>query len=757
MKAPREQRVVLRGARGALGSALVATAVGGCLLAVQPLIAPGPWLAAALAVVVLLALVTASARAVTRRRWAPTLVGALITAAGVLMYFGAPAGRVELVPDAGFVERLVAMTRIAFDLINASVIPMQASRPIVLLVVVGAAVLFLAADLVALGLGAPAWSALVLLTVWIPGIVLGAPASAPAIAITAIAYLLLLALSAAPADVSLGAGQRAGWSVAAAGGLVAMALAAGPLISSAPGWATLQLPQSGSHAAGPVRLDDSLDMRDSLGPRSEQVVLRYTVEGTADGSSLSDAATRADAQSIGPLRAFTLRDFDGRTWEHSGSDDPHPWERGELLTPDPALRGEVPDASAGLLAEVNVDVEGLRDSRLPVSTFARTVEIDGPWLYDDEQDEVVGERTTRRDTTYAMTVQIPDLTAADLRASAPGDAAEVEPYLAVPPTDHAQDVANLAREITAGASGAYEQAMALQSWFRDPRNFVYDTRVDAATSADSVWDFLQSKRGYCVQYATSMAIMARTLGVPARVGVGFLPGTPGNAGEYVVTGRQSHAWPELYFTDVGWVRFEPTPAVQTGSPPRWSDPLVAAPAPSVPAPAEPVAPAGPVPTASGAPAAPSQAVPEPDVDEAEIPRALTAPLAGIALALLLGIVVLVRRRTARVAQLSAEDAWEWLRGRLRRERITWSDAQTPRQVAALVRERAAEVRGEPLGPEADAALTRLADAVESDRYAPYPSPLSPDEVRGWARMVLEGVTAPAGDPADPVDAGAAQQ
>jgi transglutaminase-like putative cysteine protease len=70
-----------------------------------------------------------------------------------------------------------------------------------------------------------------------------------------------------------------------------------------------------------------------------------------------------------------------------------------------------------------------------------------------------------------------------------------------------------------------------------------------------------------------MTMMARTLGIPARVGVGFLPGDNNGDGTYVVTGRKSHAWPELYFAGQGWVRFEPTPAVQSGLPPLWSDPF----------------------------------------------------------------------------------------------------------------------------------------------------------------------------------------
>ncbi|MDM8085823.1 DUF3488 and transglutaminase-like domain-containing protein [Cellulomonas cellasea] len=745
MSGPREESVALRGGRGLIASSLVGAATCGGLLAVQQLIAPGPWLGTAVLVVLLLTALTAGVRALSRRWWAPTLVGALATTAGVLITFGAPPGRVQLIPDTESVDRLLAMSRVALDLVNSSFIPLQSSRPIVLLVVIGAALLFLGVDLVALGLGAPAWSGLVLLIVWIPGIALGTPASGQALAVTAVPYLLLLGLSAAPSTAGPGAARRAGWTVAAAGGVVVAAIVVGPLLAPVPGWAALELPRLGSGSVGPVRLDDSLDMRDSLGPRSEQVVLRYTVEeapGSAPAADVPDLARPtllADAKTIGPLRAFTLRDFDGRTWAHSDPTELEDWDPDTLLSPDPRMHGGAPDPSEGMLAAVNVIVGGLREDKLPVSTFARTLEVSGPWLYDAEHDEVVGDRSTRNGMGYSMTVQVPELTADVLRAAPAASGPTLDPYLTTPDTDHAQDVAALATEVTTGATGAFEQAMALQTWFRNPQNFAYDTRVEPATSEDSVWDFLESKRGYCVQYATSMAIMARTLGIPARVGVGFLPGTISADDEYVITGRQSHAWPELYFPNVGWVRFEPTPAVQTGTPPRWSDPLVVTPATTAPT-AAPVVPSAPAPTASST-AAPRAAVPAPDVDESEIPRALVAPVAGIVLALLLGAVVMIRRRSARVAHLTAEDAWTWLRGRLRRVPITWSDARTPRQAAAVIRARAEELRGEPLDAAADEALTRLTDAVERGRYAPDPAQDSDEDVRRWAHEVLEGVTA----------------
>jgi hypothetical protein len=115
-------------------------------------------------------------------------------------------------------------------------------------------------------------------------------------------------------------------------------------------------------------------------------------------------------------------------------------------------------------------------------------------------------------------------------------------------------------------------AIALQDYFQSS-DFTYseDAPVEQGydgSGAEIVATFLQKKAGYCVHFASAMAIMARTLGIPSRVAVGFQPGTAatggagapaGNSDLYTVTSHDLHAWPELYFDNIGWLRFEPTP------------------------------------------------------------------------------------------------------------------------------------------------------------------------------------------------------
>lgn len=118
-------------------------------------------------------------------------------------------------------------------------------------------------------------------------------------------------------------------------------------------------------------------------------------------------------------------------------------------------------------------------------------------------------------------------------------------------------VRETALSVTADASTPYETALKLQNWFRD--EFDYSLEVQAGHSNTAIEGFLRDRVGYCEQFAGTYAAMMRTLGIPARVAVGFTPGTQNDDGDYSVLGKNAHAWPEVWFDDFGWVPFEPTP------------------------------------------------------------------------------------------------------------------------------------------------------------------------------------------------------
>ncbi len=125
------------------------------------------------------------------------------------------------------------------------------------------------------------------------------------------------------------------------------------------------------------------------------------------------------------------------------------------------------------------------------------------------------------------------------------------------PADFPTDVTNLARAVTSGAGTPYDQALALQNYFRT--NFTYDLTVQKGHSEDAILSFLRIKRGYCEQFSATFAAMARSIGLPARVAVGFTQGQLEPDGKFHVLGKHAHAWPEVWFDGIGWVLFEPTP------------------------------------------------------------------------------------------------------------------------------------------------------------------------------------------------------
>jgi hypothetical protein len=277
--------------------------------------------------------------------------------------------------------------------------------------------------------------------------------------------------------------------------------------------------------------------------------------------------------------------------------------------------------------------------------------------------------------------------------------------------------------------------MALQTYFRATTNFTYDIRVAPSRSDDAVWDFLQSKKGYCVHFSTAMAMMARTLGIPARVGVGFLPGESDRNGSYIVTGHESHAWPELFFEGYGWVRFEPTPAVQTGAPPRWSDPFQ-----GISAQAD--VPDNLVPSSRPLATAPATTDNQPAAGAADDAGRAWVPV-GITVAIVLALasvgLAVVRRRTRFRADLTPERAWLRARKRLAARGVTWTDSDTPRTVVASVQDQLLRLAGSPLTGAPAEALTSLARTVERDRYAPQQPEVDPALLAGWVDELMSGV------------------
>ncbi|MGW2226316.1 transglutaminase TgpA family protein [Streptomyces formicae] len=449
------------------------------------------------------------------------------------------------------------------------------------------------------------------------------------------------------------------------------------------------------------------------------------------------------------LRIVSLDQFDGTTWKttvRSIEDVPTP-------LPDP--RGLNPDVRR---TEVQTNIsaaESYAQNWLPMPFPASQVEIDGRWRFEPVGRALVGDRgQTTSGAQYKVKSLIVEPTAEQL-ADAPAPPPDLAREFTKVPDSLPGVVANTARKVTKGAANPYEQAVKLQDYFASDGGFTYNTQVRAGSGPAAIGRFLEQKEGFCVHFSFAMASMARTLGIPARVAVGFTPGSSQADGSMSVGLRDAHAWPELYFEGVGWTRFEPTPT--RGSVPdytRSDTPSGGASDPDTPEP-----------SASAEPStAPSASASCPPDQRKQVGCSSAAPqvvagsggegpplamIAGVGLAALVLLAVpflpLLWRTRVRAVRLGAtgrtdaDAAARTLAAWLEVIDTAWDhgippdESQTPRKAAARI-VRIGELSGAPAE-----AVHRVAAAVEQVLYAPRPQ--LPAGLSDDVRRVRDGLRA----------------
>jgi hypothetical protein len=150
------------------------------------------------------------------------------------------------------------------------------------------------------------------------------------------------------------------------------------------------------------------------------------------------------------------------------------------------------------------------------------------------------------------------------QASEQIDLVDVEFWTEIP-EDLGSGVRILARSQTTNMTTNFEKALALEHYFRLSGEFVYDTEVPFENITGDVSDWLTdasnpyARHGYCEQFATAMALMGRSIGVPSRVVLGFTPGEKFNDTLVQVRDKNAHAWVEMWIPSYGWLAFDPTP------------------------------------------------------------------------------------------------------------------------------------------------------------------------------------------------------
>lgn len=718
-------------ARTVASGVLVAVAVAASMLALTTIVLPGGWTRAGLLGIVLVSATTVGSRVALERRararglrtkesgsvW-PSLLGGIVAAWFVLARYGGPTADPTFVVTPEHVSRVVARLGEAGEIARSEVAPVTGSVPIGLLTVGGTLLVLLLGDALAGALRRPAAVGLPLLALWWPPLVLTGRVPWGVFVVTVTALLLLLTLDGplvarsrraerTPSPVRRAERSRA---VATTAGAVVLAVVAGLVgVASAavPGGPTGWY-RAFTTTGDTIRLAEDLDILRSLTERSGSVVLSY------------DTGSEAD---VGPLRSYTATAFDGRRWQRGEERGGRGFGAGDVLWPEDLPSGELPART------VVLDVGELRDDKLPISIDPRQVATDdGGWGYDPVRDEVVGGLTASGDA-YTLTVHERELDPTVLR-DAP--AAELDPvYTQVPETSHANDVAEAAREATAEADSPYDQAVALQRWLRDPTRFTYSTTIPRGGTGDPVWDFLQDRTGYCIQFATTMVVMARSLGIPARLAVGYLPGDRTGDTTWQITGRDSHAWPEIFFPGTGWVRFEPTPAQQTGSPPAYTLPRVQGDPAAVPTGNDlrdrrPTA-GGDATDDSAEATTPGTTSTTPVVDTG-LPAWVWITSGSLVVLLVGGLVVLLARRRRAAQEIDPELAWAQVLASLAGEGVRLTPDTTLRRAPDAIAAAVSTRSGRELPPDVLADLTSLARAAESTRYAREPQAPEPDEL-----------------------------
>ena len=263
------------------------------------------------------------------------------------------------------------------------------------------------------------------------------------------------------------------------------------------------------------------------------------------------------------LRLTALEHFNGQTFSLGSLSANSNAKVSRGLPAVAAGRGEKVDASIRVLPV-------LHQRYLPVPYQPTAVDVSGDWRLASRNFTIFSAQTTTSGLQYTVTSQVATPTAAELRSqSASSDLPpDVAPSIELP-GDLPTDVAALSSQLTGSLNTEYDKAAAIQAYLRGPL-FTYDLN-GAPTGDNALSDFLfRDRRGYCEQFAGAMVVLAREAGIPARVAVGFTPGTQQADGSWVITNHDAHSWPELWFPQAGWVRFEPTPRDASTAPPAYT-------------------------------------------------------------------------------------------------------------------------------------------------------------------------------------------
>ena len=669
----------------------LATSLGG----LNPVLDDPTWQLVAVGVAAFVTVAIMGVRALSRFRWLPPLVGIAVLLIALSFSFAPGQGYLGFIPSPDVFSTFGRLVEAGTTSIGEQSIPADPVTGIVFMLTVAAGVLAILLDLIAQVAKRSALVGIPMLGILlVPTMLPGGEGDPFAFCLAAASYLLVLYLG-------LGEVRPSG-----AFGVGAVAVAAALIIPLLLPPISPQEPEN-SQGGFAVGINSFITLGDNLRRPNESRVLTYSNDGDVP-------------QYLG---VSVISNFNGATWEPKV---PLVYDQNFLLNvgPVPGLSSDVDTDEL----TTDITIINMGGHWVPTPYAPRSITgLEGNWSYDSETLTVASPNLSVRGEEYTVENQRVDPTVEQLQASSTDYDESLQPYLALPDNTPAI-VRETALEVTADDATSYDKAYALQQYFVGG-DFQYSelAPVEAGydgTSAEVVGRFLEARSGYCVHFSSGMAMMARSLGIPARIAVGFTPGEfmPGkddDSNYYAVTTADLHAWPELWFNDIGWVRFEPTPG--RGISPSFNRDNVAAPN-STPTAVPSAAPtATSTPTATPSPSAsafdPQFQGTSPDQTIARIVIGVIIGLAVIVVLLpLVPIAIRVLRRWRRQWRVrrrgSATDAWAELNDTA--IDLGWqTGTMTPREFATAVR------RGMP--EKTVRALANLLLALEATAYSRYPA------------------------------------
>ncbi|AXH95668.1 transglutaminase family protein [Ornithinimicrobium avium] len=311
----------------------------------------------------------------------------------------------------------------------------------------------------------------------------------------------------------------------------------------------------------------------TVGDGGAEVSFTETMDPSQDLQNQSQAPVltyRTDAVRLEPLRVTATERWEDGRWVAPER------RRSELLpagTPIPRPDGMGQDVPA---REQRVTVTGnaLEVPHLALPFPPSALQLSGggaSYRFDPTDSTVVLQEPAQGYTASYLSLA----GRAELPAGVGDQPADPERFdadlLTVDPVS-ADEVAALTEEVVGGTSNSLEAAVRIQDHLRGS-DYTYSLTLAPAAEADAddpIGGFLETRQGYCVQFATAMVMMARSEGIPARMAVGFLPGEIQTDGTRKVIASDAHTWPELWIEGLGWTRFEPTPGVRSSAPPAYA-------------------------------------------------------------------------------------------------------------------------------------------------------------------------------------------